>query len=223
MIDWKRPWGSGSVSDLLPRSGGHGGASYSWLALRLEREFPVSERGRSVQVTAADDDNAGVEAITELAWHLAEDLGHAVLMIDATFGLSTLTRSFGITESPGLVDVLSDGNVGRTMLRAAALPTKHEKVDLLPRGLGDNGRLIAARSAAVDELLITATECYDFVLILGSLMDESSRSVAFGAFVDATLLVAVEGKTLLTSIQNGQRALSETGASRIALVLSSSH
>lgn len=193
--------------------------SYSWLALRLERDLNISERGRSVLVTAADDDQVGVEAITELAWHLAEELGHSVLMVDGTFGLSMLSKAFDVGESPGVVDLLAGPVIGRTLLRAAAMPTQHEDISLLPRGRGDDGRLIAARSDTVRQLLTTAAECYNFVLVLGSLQDESSRSVAFGGFVDAALLVAVEGRSLINNIQQGQRILNESGAARVGLVL----
>jgi hypothetical protein len=117
------------------------------------------------------------------------------------------------------MELLADGGIGRGVLRAAAVPTQHEQVWLLPRGRGDNGRLIAVRSDALRELLLAAAEAFDFVLVLGSLQDSSSRSMAFGGFVDGALLVALEGRTLLSSIQQGQRVLNESGAARVGLVL----
>lgn len=199
-----------------------GGNSYSRLALRLERDLPYQQRGRTVLVAAADDDRVGVDAVTELAWHLAEELGHSVLIVDGTFGLAALSEAFGVGGSPGVMELLADGGIGRGVLRAAAVPTQHEQVWLLPRGRGDNGRLIAVRSEVLRELLQAAAEAFDFVLVLASLQDASSRSVAFGGFVDGALLVAVEGRTLLSSIQQGQRVLGESGATRIGLVLAGS-
>lgn len=193
--------------------------SYSRLALRLERDLAVADRGRSVLLTAADNDAVGVEAVTELAWHLAEELGHTVLMVDGTFGLGVLSRAFGLLESTGLIDLLATQQSSRTHLRAAALPTQHERIFLLPRGQDDNERMIAAPSEAIRALLETSCACYNFVLILGSVMDETSRSVAFGAFSDAALLIAVENKTLLHDIQDSQRILNESGAERVGLVL----
>lgn len=220
MIDWKLKLPLRGSADTATSVGSDKKVnSYSWLALRLERDLAIGERGRSVLVTSADDDQVGVEAVTELAWHLAEELGHTVLMVDGTFGLSMLSDAFDVGESPGVVDLLSGPVIGRTMLRAAAMPTQHEDISLLPRGRGDEGRLIAARSENVRQLLSTAAECYNFVLVLGSLLDESSRSVAFGGFVDAALLVAVEGKSLISDIQQGQRILNESGAARVGLVL----
>jgi hypothetical protein len=196
-----------------------GANSYSRLALRLERDLPFQQRGRTVLVAAADDDRVGIDAVTELAWHLADELGHSVLVVDGTFGLAALSEAFGVAGSPGVMELLADGGIGRGVLRAAAVPTQHEQVWLLPRGRGDNGRLIAVRSDALRELLLAAAEAFDFVLVLGSLQDSSSRSMAFGGFVDGALLVALEGRTLLSSIQQGQRVLNESGAARVGLVL----
>jgi Mrp family chromosome partitioning ATPase len=195
--------------------------SYSRLALRLERDLSVEEHGRSVLVAAADDDAVGVEAVTELAWYLAEELGHGVLMIDATFTRGSLSTALEVTEKPGLMELLGTQQIGVAALRGFVLPTQNEKISLLPRGHGDNGRLVPTRSDILSQLLEAACRSYDFVLVQGSVLDQSSRSVAFCGFVDAALLVAVEGRSLVASIQRGQGILNESGASRVGLVLAS--
>lgn len=219
MIDWSFGGRLGRPRRARPDDAP---ATYSWLALRLERDLPLTDGGRSVLVTAADEDTVGVQAVTELAWHLAEELGHSVLLVDGSFGVAPLSEAFGLERAAGVVDLLSGGPLSRTVLRAAALPTRHESVALLPCGRGDNGRLIAARSELVREFLQVACECFDFVLVLGTLRDPSSRSIAFGGFVDAALLVAVEGESLVSSIQQGQRTLNESGVARVGLVLAGS-
>jgi hypothetical protein len=65
----------------------------------------------------------------------------------------------------------------------------------------------------------TACECFNFVIVLGSVLDASSRSVAFGGYVDAALILAVEGRTLIHEVQHGKRVLHESGAKRVGLVL----
>jgi protein-tyrosine kinase len=220
LIDWKIP----GLARHSPEAGRAAdaeatAASYSRLALRLDRDLAGDERGRSVIVAAAEDDAIGVEAVTELAWYLAEELGHSVLLIDGTFGLRALSRAFGIGDEPGLMELLGVPKIDEDAVRRAARPTQHEAIFVLPRGHGDNGRLIPARSETIRQLLESACKAYDFVLVQGSVVDDTSRSVAFGAFVDAALLVAVEGRCSVKAIQRGRRLLNESGAERVGLVL----
>jgi polysaccharide biosynthesis transport protein len=220
LTDWKIP----GFARRSPKAGRAAeaeatAASYSRLALRLERDLASGERGRSVLVAAAEDDAIGVEAVTELAWYLAEELGHSVLLVDGTFGLRALSQAFGIGDEPGLMELLGVPTLDEAAVRRAARPTQHEAIFLLPRGHGDNGRLIPARSETIRQLLESACAAYDFVLVQGSVVDDTSRSVAFGAFVDAALLVAVEGSCSVKAIQRGRRLLNECGAERVGLVL----
>lgn len=221
MIGWKIP-GLRRLGAAQPaEEGGPAGAAYSRLALRLERDLQSAEHGPSVLIASADDDQVGVEATTELAWYLAEELGHTVLLVDGTFGLCTLSNAFGTGSRPGLMELLGARSIDEDTVRRAALPTQHDAIFLLPRGHGDNGRLIPARSDAIRLVLESACRAYDFVLVQGSVVDETSRSVAFGAFVDAALLVAVEGKSSVEAVRRGHRILNECGAERVGLVLAS--
>jgi Mrp family chromosome partitioning ATPase len=196
--------------------------SYGRLAVRLERDLGKQDGGRSVLIVSAGDDAVGVEAMTELAWHLAESLGRSVLLVDGTFSQSALSKAFDIPgDAPGIMNLLDAPVIDVDVLRAAVLPTQHADIGLLCRGHGDNGRLIAARSGPIRQLLDAAAEAFDFVLVQGSLFDVSGRSMAFGAVVDAALLVAVEGASNVQDIQRGQHILNDSGAQRVGLVLAS--
>jgi Mrp family chromosome partitioning ATPase len=196
-------------------------SSYSRLALRLERDLPVTGQGRAVLVAGVEDDGIGVEGITELAWYLAEQLGHSVLIVDGTFGPGALSAALGIVEGPGVTELIGAPDVDRAAIAGASHPTEHESIRVLPRGHGDNGRVIPARSASLRRVIEAAREGYDFVLVQASLLEPSSRSLAFGAFVDAALLIAVEGRTSMETVERGQRMLNECGAERVGLVLAS--
>lgn len=203
-------------------AGDSAAASYSRLALRLERDLALQDRGRSVLIAAVDDDAVGVEAVTELAWYLAEALGRTVLLVDGTFNVGALSTAFGIGDVPGLMDLLGAPVLDATTLRAHVQPTQHEDIALLPRGHGDNGRMIPARSEALRLLLEVGCETFDFVLVQGSLLNASSRSMAFGSRVDAALLVAVDGRSSVQEVERAQAILNDSGAERVGLVLASS-
>lgn len=190
--------------------------SYSLLALRLERDLARQGRGHSILVTAADDDSVGVEATVELAWCLAEELGHSVLLVDGAFDLRALSSALGLAGKPGLAELLDAPTQSHAMLQACVQPTGHERIAVLPHG-GDCG--ITIRAEAIRRLLAAACEHYDFVLVQGSLLIDGSRSMAFGSLVDAALLLAVEERSTLEDVARGQRLLNDCGARRVALVL----
>lgn len=195
----------------------HPAGSFSLLALRMERDLQRQGKGHSILVTAADDDAVAVEAAVELAWCLAEDLGHSVLLVDGAFEVRQLSEALGVADKVGLSDLLDAPEQGSAALLAVVQPTLHERIGVLPRGndLGDH----AIRIAAIRDLLAAACERYDFVLVQGSLLVKGSRSMAFSSLVDAALLIAVEDKTTLDQVTRGQRLLNDCGASHVALVL----
>ena len=192
--------------------------SYSLLALRLERDLARQAKGRSILVTSARDDSAALEATVELAWCLAEDLGHTVLMIDAAFDSQALSTELGMGDKVGLSELLDGPAQTYAALQMRAQPTRHERVAVLPHGR-DLGTTI--RAEALRTLLAGACEHYDFVLVQGSLTVDPERSLAFGSLVDAALLFAVEDASSIDDVARGQRLLNDCGARRVALVLGS--
>jgi hypothetical protein len=138
--------------------------SLSLLALRLHGDLAGTDGGRVVGVVAADDDAKGVETLLELAWCLAEELGHTVLLVDGAFGDGQLGAALGLDGRPGLAECLdSDGvpasaqpNAGNGSGHAhpdaagwttLAQPTRHPRIRVLPQGRsGSGGGNAAARS-----------------------------------------------------------------------------
>lgn len=195
----------------------HPPGTFSLLALRLERDLQRRDKGHSILITATDDDAVGVEATVELAWCLAEELGHSVLLVDGAFDVRTLSASLGLAEKAGLSELLDVPDQESATLQSVVQPTLHERICVLPHGNDTGDRAI--RAEAIRRLLATACERYDFVLVQGSLLVEGSRSMAFSSLVDAALLIAVEEKTTLDQVTRGQRLLNDCGATRVALVL----
>jgi MinD-like ATPase involved in chromosome partitioning or flagellar assembly len=193
--------------------------SFSLLALRLERDLRRPGAGASILVAATDDDSIGVEATVELAWCFAEELGHRVLLVDATFDVNALSAAFQLNGSAGLADFLHAPVRSHELLEALVQPTQHERISVLPLGndVGDHAK--SERAEAIRSLVTAACDSYPFVLVQGSLQVAGSRSMAFSAQVDAALLIAVEEKTTLDQVKRGRRIMNDCGARRVALVL----
>ena len=202
---------------LIKESARNPSGTFSLLALRLERDLPRQNRGRSVFVVTADDDAAGVEATMELAWCLAEELGHAVLLVDGVFDGQSLSAALGAADKAGLAELICAPTADHCTLEGTVQPTAHPRIAMLPRG-SDNGERVT-RVESVRNVLMASCEKYDFVLVLGSILVEGSRSLAFSSLVDAALLVAVEEQTTVDHVNRGKRILNDCGAARVALVL----
>jgi septum formation inhibitor-activating ATPase MinD len=202
---------------IARESAPRGPGTFSLLALRLERDLPRKGKGRSVLVAATDDDAVGVEAILELAWCLAAELGHSVLVVDGAFDVRPLSAALGMEDKPGLAEMLDAPSRDHEMLRALAQPTQHERISVLPQGSGLGDRV--TRAEVLRHLLATASDHFDYVLVHGSILVEDSRSLSFSSLIDAALLVAVEEQTTVDHIARSQRLLNDCGAARVALVL----
>lgn len=192
-------------------------STFSLLALRLERDLHTPDKkGHVILVTAADDDAVGVEATMELAWCLAEDLGHLVLVVDGAFDVRALSAALGLAERQGLAELLDVTDEDSLTFQSALQPTLHERIKILPHGTSSDH---AIRADSLRQLLATARSHFDFVLVQGSVLVDGSRSMAFTSLVDAALLIAVEEKTRLEEVTRAQRLLNDCGATRVALVL----
>lgn len=195
----------------------HPPGTFSLLALRLERDLQRKDKGHSILIAATDDDATGVEATVELAWCLAEELGHEVLLVDGAFDGRALSAALGLAEKAGLSEFLDMPSQDGATLASLVQPTLHERISVLAHG-NDTGDQ-AIRAEAIRQLLAAACGRHDFVLVQGSILAEGNRSMAFSSLVDAALLIAVEEKTTLDEVTRGQRLLNDCGATRVALVL----
>ncbi len=197
-------------ADLSPES-------FSLLALRLRADLHLQDTGRCLLIAAADDDAVGLEATLELAWCLAEELGHTVLLVDGAFGDNGLGAALGLTDQPGLAECLDAPLDGEPLLDRLIQPTEHARIAVLSQGSAAGARTLRAKS--VEQLFMQASQRHEFVLVRGSLRADLNRSLAFSAVVDAALLIAVEEKTTWDQITRAQGLLNDCGARRVALVL----
>jgi hypothetical protein len=191
--------------------------SMSLLALRLRADLQPQAEGRSLLIAAASDDHAGLELTLELAWCLAEELGHSVLLVDGAFGDRRLSQALGLTASAGLAECIDTPADAPSRLPELTQATRHARISVLPQGNPQGA--ITVREQSVRQLLELSCQRHDFVLVCSSLRADVSRSLTFCSGVDASLLLALEEETTWDEIKRGQRLLDDCGARRVALVL----
>ena len=122
------------------------------------------ERGRTVRsigVTSPSKGDGKSLTVANLALVMAQELHQRVLLIDADFRRPSIARLFGLSESPGLSDVL----LGAADLDAALVNLTEQRLTILPAGtpavhaaelLGSSGmrRVLDALRARFDRILI---------------------------------------------------------------------
>lgn len=196
--------------------------TYTRLALRLANDLMKPDSGSSVLIMAADYDRVAVEATTELAWQLADELGYRVLLVDGSFNGLGLTKGLGGEQERGIRDLLATKNLSEDDILATIRTTAHPGIGFIPVGSVDGPGLSPALADTLRQFLSIGRQIVDFVLVQGAVVDTASRSLAFGASVDAVLLVTLDGEIPVQQLESAQQVLSECGADKIGLVIGTS-
>ena len=194
-------------------------AAMSHLAMRISYDLDQPDRGTSLYLSAVDENAVVLRITADLAVCLADELDSSVLIIDATFTpMGQPPSSASAAEAIGVNELLSARSLTKKMTLASIRRGVHSNVSHLDNAASPGfGR--PARPEAIRKLVDIASSEFDFVLVSGAITSGGARSVAFANAVDASFLVATEGASRMTDLENAQRLLERSGASRIGLVL----
>lgn len=88
------------------------------------------ERGNLIMVTSSVPNEGKTFIASNLALSIAREIDRRVLLVDADIAKSDVTRTFGLTDKPGLTDYL----LGEVPLNEALLRTNIEDLTILPTG-----------------------------------------------------------------------------------------
>ena len=188
---------------------------YRSLRTRLKR----AESGRALRTIAITSPNKGDgKSLTaaNLALTMAQEFQHRVLLIDCDLRRPSVHRLFGLTEGPGLGDVL----MGAAELDHAlvALPEYH--LTVLPAGLPPSRPAELLGSAAMRRLLDTLRSRFDRILIDVPPVAPLADLHILAPMVDGLLMIVRAGITPKPAIE---RALAGLDASKVlGLVLNES-
>lgn len=138
-----------------------------------------------------------------------------ILLIDANFRNPVLHSIFKITNSTGLSDVLN----GKERIEEAVYHTEIGRLDLLTSGsLSVNpGELLGSKM--MQELLNSALQSYDFVLIDSSSVLNVADTKRLAKACDGVILVIQKGKTPYEKAAEAKKELELATAKLIGVIL----
>jgi len=194
----------------------------SFYALRTNlRRLETAERSLCLVVTSALQN----EGRTTVASNLAIAVSHSVrsvLLVDADLRRPALASTFGLTEQPGLSDILH----GETNLYDAtrtwhAETWRESIVDVLPAGRrsADPSELLGR--PVMDKLLESARFGYNFVLMDTAPLLPVTDGALLAAQVDGALLVVHSRKTTERDFAEAVTALQLAGARLSGIIFNS--
>lgn len=201
-----------------PVASGQGRPSASAEAFRAIRGrlelHDVNGPPRVVVVTSAMPE----EGRTTLAVNLAAALGrsgHRVLLIEADLRQSGLAAYVGVPGRPGLVDVLS----GTAALDDVTQPWEDGKVTVLTAGVTPTESSDGMPSTRMREILRTARETHDFVVLDAPPLLLDPDAVLLTALADGCLLTARYGMSRVDQLAEAVAMLSRVDATLLGVVL----
>jgi tyrosine-protein kinase len=156
------------------------------------------EQRRALTVTSALPQEGKTLFASNLALALAKS-GRQVLLIDGNLRNSKLSELFGLSDAPGLSDVLTGKNAFDNVVRPWSV-----YLDILPSGSApvESSDIVAAPTMA--PLLRRLLQTYEFLIIDTPALSEGSDAAVLTAKSDGSIVVVRHART---SVKDLQRAL----------------
>jgi capsular exopolysaccharide synthesis family protein len=169
---------------------------------------------RSLAVMSGMPQSGATTVAINLAYAFAAS-EHRVLLIDANMRRPAMHKVLGLSETPGLADVLA----GHAALAQAVQKTDAPLLSVLSAGASDKRVYERLSSAAMSELLAAAGSEYDVILLDVAPAMVAGDAMALANRCDASLLVVRalgEKRGMVARIRND---LSESKAEFLGIIL----
>jgi capsular exopolysaccharide synthesis family protein len=167
-----------------------------------DRNHPL----RSLLVTSTLEKEGKTTTAANLAASIALDLEKRVALVDLDLRHGTLSRAFGLSDTPGAADILE----GRLPIERAIRPTRTTRLSIVPRGLASNHPGNDMNEQKVAPLLSALLERFDMVVVDGPRVTELADAVILSTLVDGTLFVVRAGLTRREQVDHALTALKAT-------------
>jgi Mrp family chromosome partitioning ATPase len=210
------------VRDALGRTREPSSLPYRYLARLIEREYRTEGYGICLAFSAPDGDQVTTAALLMLAYSIRIELGATVVLLDARLreraSPEGLTGRLGLAASPGFFEILREGFTDNEHLVQA---TSLEGVDCLPAGGPQDGPPTPLDRERMRGLTDALANRYDYVLVqLGSLLGDT-RNLMAAAELGRVVLVAQENRTMMKTLDDCMKILSDNGIVDVRTVVAS--
>jgi protein-tyrosine kinase len=180
---------------------------YRLLRTRVKR----AENGRTVRsivITSPSKGDGKSLTASNLALTMAQEFHQRVLLIDADFRRPSVARLFGISDSPGLSDVL----LGAADIDTALVNLSDQRLTVLPAGTPPGHPAELLGSAGMRRVLDTLRTRFDRILIDMPPVAPVADVHVLAPMADAVLMIVRAGMTSKPAIE---RALSGLDTAKV--------
>ena len=155
---------------------------------------------------------------------MAENLGHRVLLLDASFSAAGVGAVAGFAGERGFADLLPGSGPGSLpgsleLFDTLVRPTAHPAISVLPAGGEVRGGSAALKAADLQGLLRRAYPKFGYVIVQGPALLDDPRALLFLPHADRVLLLAEEDRTLMEDLEASRRLLNPARPGQLGLVL----
>jgi len=197
-------------------------------AAHLSKQLAAPMRGISAALLAGSTDGGSHTRLitsptpgsgkSSLAMNLARTLastGRRVLLIDADHNGVGTTRTAGLIDKPGLLDLL----LGTATKEDAVYPSDLECLSIVPSGTHDErfGELLNAKHTRT--LLETLFADYDEVIIDSPPVLATSDALVLATLVHEVVLILRAGRSTREDASAAQHSLAAVGANVVGVIL----
>lgn len=165
----------------------------------------------TVYCTSCFEGEGKTTASVSVAFGLAEFGDCRVLLIDSNYETPQIHRLFGISQEPGLQELMS----GSVSAEEAIVPTAYNGLYLLTAGDGEK----PLSTVKTGDLLKEFKDNFDFVLIDGKTLFASSEVTNLAQLVDGYIVAVECEQTKWEVVQLAQDKLIKAGAQHAAVLL----
>lgn len=199
---------------LVVRDEPSGAVGEAYRTLRANLRFLERPEQRSLVVASAAEHRGAPNTAANLAWALA-DVGQRVVLVDADLRHPTVAALLGVSNDPGLSDVLA-GHVG---LVKSLVATKHAALTVLPAGPPSAQPSELIGSLALGRVLAELEAQFDHVVIAAPPVLMYSDATVLAGHAQRTLVSVVAGRTRTTQLSAALGRLGQAGITTTGIVL----
>ncbi len=189
---------------------------YRRLAQQLRFDLEACTAGHCVALLTPRSARTCAEACVQLACFMADEYDSRVLLVDATTARPDAAEILHLRPHAGLLD-LAEG--ATPDLDAALVDTGHAGVALLHVDADADGAAAALHGRALADVIDTARERFDCVLLHGGPVLADSAILSLAAKADRVLLVAVDGETKQDDLAAAHHLIESARAKQVSVVL----
>ena len=180
------------------------------------RVLQAEQQVKSMTVTSADRGIGKSTIVTLLGTQIASG-SDRVILVDADCRRPRLHRLFGLSDQPGLTDVIASR--GQQLRDALRQPGSSSRLQVITAGrpYDDPGRLLSSPHLA--HAIQATTEMTDLVVVDTPPLGAAGDTLEVAQVTDATLLVVQQGKTRADDVIRATADLRRWGVTVAGLIL----